>query len=114
MLTKWRQAIEARCKQLDVELLQAMGALGVGKTKGDKKAPPMDVVSTATQLCLPCVIERGSSLLVCQEVKLRSQKKKRVKRNKKKDNTLIEESILRVGHSCFPSTNCELILCGSR
>jgi hypothetical protein len=62
MLTKWRQAIEARYEQLDVELLHAMGALGVDKSKGGEKAPPMKIVSTATQLSLfPCVIECGSS-----------------------------------------------------
>lgn len=49
MLTKWRQAIKKRYAQLDVELLQAMGTLGVGKMKGDEETPPMKVVSTATQ-----------------------------------------------------------------
>jgi hypothetical protein len=51
---------------------------------------------------------------VYPDVKQRPQKKKRVKKNKKKDKSLIEESIVRVGlRPCFPSTNKELTLCGS-
>ena len=109
MLTKWRQAIKKRYAQLDVELLQAMGTLGVGKIKGDEKTPPIKVVSIATQLCLfPCVIECNSSFFVPQDVKQRAPKKKRVKKDKK-DNNLVEESTLRVGLPLrFPSTNSEL------
>jgi len=108
MLTKWRQAIEA---QLDVELLKAMGGLRV---QGDGSTPPTKAVSTATQLCLFPVSSNVTHLFVCQDVKQRSQKKKRIKKNKKKDKSLIEESILRVGpRSRFPSTNGDLTLCGS-
>jgi len=66
-----------------------------------------------TVMPIPCVIECDSSF-VCQDVKQRPQKKKKIKKNKKKDKSLIEESILRVGlRSRFPSTNGELTLWGS-
>lgn len=80
MLTKWRQAIKKRYKQMDVELLQAMGTLGVGKEKGDEKTPPIKVVSIATQLCLfPCISECDSSFL-SPRTSNRDRKRKRESR----------------------------------
>lgn len=46
MLTEWQQAIEARGVQLQEELLQAFGALGVDKAQEDGKTTPIKDVST--------------------------------------------------------------------
>ena len=71
----------------------------------------MNGVSIATQLCLFSRVIECNTPFLCQDVKQRGQKKKRVKKNKKKEKSLIEESILRVSfRSSFSPINSELIL----